>query len=143
MYYPIKIQKLADHEFLATCRDIPECLYKGESLEQVQEFAGEALPGALELFYRRKRKAFPLPTAAQPGEIPVFVPLKVQAKIMFWNFLSTNGIKASEAARRLGVTQTQVQRMVDLSQDKASLESIEEALEVFGARFTLTLEKEP
>lgn len=141
MYYPIKVSKVDDGSFLVTSRDIPECVFNAPSEDEACAKATEMIPGCLELFYRRKRKAIPLPSAIQSGEIPIYGPLKFQAKILLWNHLVSHGYKLADVARKLNISQTQVQRLVDLSKDRASFEAIEDTLVAYGAQFTLTVEE--
>lgn len=141
MFYPIKVSKTDNDRFVVTSRDIPECIYSDKAEETALKSAQEMLPGALELYYRRKKKAFPLPSAPEPGEIPVYVPARVQAKIAFWNFLVEKGMRLADASRELDMPQARVQCMVDLSKDKASIEAIEAALEKLGGEFNLTARK--
>ena len=79
----------------------------------------------------------------QDGEAPVYIPARVQAKILFWNYMVENRYRVADIARMNNITQTQAQRYVDLSKDKASIEAIEEAMSKLGFRLLLTLEKEP
>ena len=138
MFYPIKVSKTDNGRFVVTARDVPECIYSDKTEEAALKSAQEMVPGVLELYYRRKKKAFPLPSQMEPGEIPVYVPARIQAKIAFWNFLVGKGMKLADAARALEQPQARVQCMVDLSKDKASIEAIEEALEKLGGEFNLT-----
>ncbi len=143
MFYPLKITRLGDHEYQLTSRDIPELYFKAETEAELVSYAGTAVPGTLELCYRRQKKAFPLPSSPATGEILVAVPLKVQAKIALWNFILSKGLKLGEAAKALGVSQTVAQRFVDLSQNRASLDAIEDAMIKLGGHFTISVERRP
>ena len=57
--------------------------------------------------------------------------------------MGENRYRVADIARMNNITQTQAQRYVDLSKDKASIEAIEEAMSKLGFRLSLTLEKEP
>lgn len=139
MFYAVKLEELGENEYLVTCRDVPECIFKATSKKEAIEQSPSVLTTAMQMHYRRKRKSFPLPSLPEIGERLIYLPLKVQAKILFWNYLQAQEIKLADASRRLGLAQTQVQRMVDLNQDKgASLEAIEDAIVSLGGCFTLT-----
>lgn len=142
MFYPIQVTKAENGRFVVMSRDIPECVYSDKTEEEALKNAQEMLPGTLELFYRRKKKPFPLPSALQQGEIPIYVPAKVQAKMLFWNFLCSRGMSLAEASRELGQLQARVQCLVDLTKDKASIEAVESALEHFGQRLDLLVAPE-
>ena len=144
MYYGIKVVKSPDRDvFVVPCRDLPECTYEDPTLEGAVTAAAQCVPGVMELLYRQKRRAIPLPSPLQDGETPVYIPARVQAKILFWNYMVENRYRVADIARMNNITQTQAQRYVDLSKDKASIEAIEEAMSKLGFRLSLTLEKEP
>lgn len=144
MYYGIKVVKSPDRDvFVVTCRDLPECTYEDPTLEGAVTAAAQCVPGVMELLYRQKRRAIPLPSPLQDGETPVYIPARVQAKILLWNYMVENRYRVADIARMNNITQTQAQRYVDLSKDKASIEAIEEAMSKLGFRLSLTLEKEP
>ena len=144
MYYGIKVVKSPDRDvFVVTCRDLPGCTYEDPTLEGAVTAAAQCVPGVMELLYRQKRRAIPLPSPLQDGETPVYIPARVQAKILFWNYMVENRYRVADIARMNNITQTQAQRYVDLSKDKASIEAIEEAMSKLGFRLSLTLEKEP
>ena len=144
MYYGIKVVKSPDRDvFVVTCRGLPEGTYEDPTLEGAVTAAAQCVPGVMELLYRQKRRAIPLPSPLQDGETPVYIPARVQAKILFWNYMVENRYRVADIARMNNITQTQAQRYVDLSKDKASIEAIEEAMSKLGFRLSLTLEKEP
>lgn len=141
MYYPLKISTTDSGDVTGSSRDIPECVYLAKSAKEAQDKAAVMMPGTLELFYRRKRRAIPLPSPLKDGEVPIFVPVRVQAKILLWNTMCALGIKVSDLAQKLEVKPTQAQRLVDLSKDRASMEALENALAFLGYSFTLHTDK--
>lgn len=143
MIYGLKIVKQENGKFHVICRDIPECDFEEETLEAAVKSAGHVLPGAMVLCYRQKKKAIPLPTKLQKDESPCRIPLKVQAKILFWNFMINNGLRIADVARKLEISHTEASRLVDLTRDSASVDNVEAAAEKLGAHFTLTAETLP
>ena len=141
MFFPVKIQEVNPDQYLATCRFIPECTFIAKSHDEAVDLSAQAVPGALELCYRRKKKSIPLPDGTlREGEIRAYVPIKVQLKIALWNLIRDREMTLSELARTLRITPTQAQRLVDLSIDKASTESIETALSNLGVHYTVISE---
>ncbi len=138
MIYGIKITP-TETGVEVTCRDIPECVYDAKDRAEAIALAGQMLPGALVMFYRKKKRPFPLPTKYQKGEVLVDVSAKIQAKMLFWNFLRENNIRLVDVARKLGVSRSEAGRLVDLTQDGASIDAVEKALKQFGKYFTLTI----
>ena len=140
MFYPFKISKTENGRFVITLRDIPECVFTEATEEKAVEAAGTYIPASLEIYYRRKKKAIPLPSAIETDEFPAYVPLRVQAKILLWNFAISKGMNLQSLADYLGISPSQAQRLVDLSKDGATADTVEDALEKLGGQFTLTSE---
>lgn len=139
MQYPVKITALTSGKFEATCRFIPECVYECDTEKEALDYAAQAVPGTLELFYRRKRKPIPLPDGTlEDNETPIYVPIKVQSKIVLWNTLIAKYLRVADLAKALGVSAPQAQRYVDLSKDGASIEAIENAFYKLGMHFDLS-----
>lgn len=141
MFYGISIHQLPNGKFEVSATDIPECVFQANSIEEAQDLACNNIPGCMELFYRKKKRAIPLPSPVSDEDFPIRVPTRVQGKILLWNYMVNNRYRLADLARLLDVTQTQAQRLVDLSKDGASMEAIDDALDVLGMAFTLTIEK--
>ncbi len=141
MIYGIRILEIAPGEYLTTCRDLPECTYTSSSAEEAMADAAKAVPGSMELFYRQRKKAIPLPTPMEENEVPLLIPLRVQAKILLWNTVIEKGMNMTEFAKAIGSSPSQAQRLVDFSKS-ASPENIEQALAELGYLFDVTRTKE-
>lgn len=141
MIYGIRIREISPNEFLTTCRDLPECTYTSHSVDEAIEDATKAVPGAIELFYRQRKKAIPLPTPIEDGEAPLFIPLRVQAKILLWNTIVSKGMSLTEFSKEIGSSLSQAQRLVDFSKS-ASPENIEQALAKLGYLFDISIVKD-
>lgn len=131
MIYGIKVTQAQDG-FRVTCRDIPECVYVVKTEDEAQALSQELLPGCLVLYYRKKHKAFPMPTKLETDEIPVHVPVRIQAKMLFWNFLQYNGIRLADVAKKLGISNSAAARLVDLTKDLASIDAVEQAFAAYN-----------
>lgn len=140
MRYGIKITKTSEG-VTATCRDLPECTYDAKDEAEAVKLASGAIPAAMILFYKKKKLAIPLPTPVEEGEAIAYVPTRVQAKILLWNYMLENRYRPSDLAKALGVTPQRVQRITDLSGDHASMEALDEALRAIGASFDLSISK--
>lgn len=141
MRYGLKIEKQADGSVFVTCRDVPECAYRAETEAKAVEMAGEMLPGAMVIFYRKKRRAIPMPTTCQEGELEAIVPVRIQAKILLWNYMVENRYRVTDLAKKLNVQPIRAQSLVDMTKDGASMEAIENGLEALGMSFTLSITK--
>lgn len=142
MYYGVQIKELPTGKFEVSCRDLPGFISEHDSREEAKQFAMQFVPGIMTLEYRRKKKAIPLPSKIRKGDVAYYVPAKVQAKILFWNFMVEHGLKIADVARKLGIAHSEAGRLVDLTKDSASIDSVESALMKLGGSFTLTLQKE-
>lgn len=114
-------------------------LMNSHESEEAIHLAGQLLPTALVLYYRKKKLPFPLPTKPQKGELLVDVPAKIQAKMLFWNYLRANNLRLVDVAKKLGVSRSEAGRLVDLTRDGASIEAVENAFKQFGQYFTLSI----
>lgn len=139
MFYPLQIIHNPSGSVIGACRDIPECVFMAKDAADALKQAPIQIPGSLELHYRRKRRPYPLPTALQKGETPIFVPIRIQTKILLWNELCKRGIRLSEFARDLKINPAQAQRLVNLTQDLVRIDVIEEALATLGCTLDAVL----
>lgn len=141
MFYGVKIKQLNSGKFEVSCRDLPEFVSEHDSLEEAKKFASDFVPGSMVMSYRKKKKAIPLPSKVRKGELAYYVPVKVQAKVLFWNFMIENDLKIADVARKLGITHSEAARFVDLTKDSASIDAIENALIKLDGSFDLSLSK--
>ena len=139
MYYGIKIQKIKNGLFQVSCRDMPGYVSEHETEEEAKEFAKAFVPGLKTLEYRHKKKAIPMPSKVRKGEIAYEIPAKVQAKILFWNFMIENGLKIADVARKLGIAHSEAARLVDLTKDKASIDSVEAAFRAYDKSLSVSV----
>ena len=68
--YPVRIEPDENGRYLATCRDVPEALTDGASIEEAQAEMADALMVALE-GYRKAGWAAPVASKPEPGETVV------------------------------------------------------------------------
>ena len=140
MYFPVQITKV-ENGYRVFCRDIPECDITESTLEELQVTTANLLPGCIEAFYRKAGKRIPLPSKPLKNETRVYVPVRVQAKILLWNAICERGIQLKQSADKLGISKSQMQRMVDFSKP-ASIDSVEKALMHLGLSFNLKTKPE-
>ncbi len=140
MRYGIKITKNGEG-VTVTCRDLPECAYDAKDEAEAIKLASGAIPAAMVLFYKKKKLAIPLPAPVEDSEAIAYIPTRIQAKILLWNYMIENRYRPSDLAKALGVTPQRVQRLTDLTGDSASMEALDEALRSIGASFDLSVSK--
>jgi antitoxin HicB len=101
-------------DIVVRSRDFPELLTAGGSEEEAIDLAEDALE-VVALTYLEK--GLPLPPASQPakGERIVYLPAQVLAKIAVVLAWRQSAISKSELARRMGVAENEVRRILDPS----------------------------
>lgn len=140
MYYPIKITQ-TDDGFIGTCRDVPGYSMTGKSYEACLSDVEESLFAWLQVFYRKQKKPFPMPSDVQDGEIKVYISLKEQARMLMWNAFLESGMTQTELGRQLGFSRGYIANLFDFSKQSISVEAMESVLDSLGYSLTLTAQK--
>ena len=135
--YPCKFEPDGDG-FVVTCRDIPEAITQGDTLEEARQAAQDALATALE-FYVEDHRTVPSPSKARRGEELVELPLSLSAKVFLLNEMVTQGVRPADLARRMGVRPQEVTRIMDMAHS-TKIDTLATALAALGRRLTLSLE---
>ena len=136
--YAVKLTPDKAGGFVVTCRDLPEVVTQGESVEDALAEAGDAMD---EAFAGRidDREEFPIPTPAKRGEYMVAPPAEMAAKAALYVAMQKAGISNSELARRLHVNEKEVRRLLD-PHHGSKLPRLSEAISALGARLVIGLE---
>jgi antitoxin HicB len=85
------------------------------------------------------RKAIPEPSAPKGKQRLISVPLWIAPKVALYRALQEQGISNSELARRMGVSETIVRRMLDPDHATKSAR-LEEALRAVGKRLLVAID---
>ncbi len=141
MYYRVHLRDLPNGSVEATCPDIPAFFTVQPSKSEALRFVRENLAVTLQGAYRKRHLPVPV-SRPRKDEAAVPLPVRVQAKIILWNYMLRNRWRIADLAKELAITQSQAQRLVDFDRDLASMESIEEAFMAIGGSFSLE-EKNP
>jgi antitoxin HicB len=126
-----------DNGWVDTCRDLPEAISQANADEDRIEVAEGCLQAALE---SRIRDNEPLPIARKPrrGEVSINPPAATAAKAALYDAMRDAGISKVELARKLGIDEKEVRRMLDTGHG-TKLPRIAEALEVMGRHLHIAL----
>ena len=128
--YPITLNRDEEGEYVVTARDVPEALTSGETKREALLEMSDALGAAL-AGYAMKGREIPAPSELRPGEALVPVTPLVAAKLALREAMRQGNITNTELARRLGVSEGAVRRLVD--PDHASrLDKVVAALEALA-----------
>ena len=118
--------------------DFPHAHTDGKDMREAMEEAIDCL-GSVIAHTIVERLAIPAPSQPKRGQRLVPVPLWIAGKLALYLAMREQGVSNSELARRLGVRETVVRRMLDPDHDTKS-EKLQTALEVLGKRVVVTVE---
>jgi len=126
-----------DDGWVITCRDLPEAISQAEKHENRIDIAEGCLQAAME---SRIRDGEPLPVASKPrkGEVIITPPAATAAKSALHDAMREAGISNMELARRLGIDEKEVRRMLDANHG-TKLPRIAEAVEALGRHLHIAL----
>jgi len=132
--YPVTLGPDTHGRVVASFEDVPEALTDGADETEAVAEAADALAAAL-AGYAREQRPLPRPSPAR-GRHVVPVPPLAAAKLALCEALRRQAINNSELARRLGVTEAVVRRLVD--PDHASrIERVQDALTALGVELII------
>jgi antitoxin HicB len=118
--------------------DLPEALTGGDDLDdtlvQDADCLAEAIAGRI-----ARGDRIPPPSKAKRGQHPISVPLYLAPKLALYLAVRERGIPNTELARRLGVSETVVRRMLNPKHDTRP-DKIQAALVALGKRIVVTFE---
>jgi len=118
--------------------DLPEALTGGVDLDDTYEQAADCLAEALAGRIARG-DLIPAPSKLKRGQYPVSVPLYLAPKLALYLAMREGGMRNTELAKRLGVSETVVRRMLD-PKHNTKPEKIQAALAVLGKRIVVRFE---
>jgi Uncharacterized conserved protein len=137
--YAVKLTPVKEGGFVVICRDLPEVITQGENMHDALEQASDAME---EAFAMRIEDELDFPVASTPkrGEYKVSPPAEMVAKAALYVAMQETGLSKSELARKLGVNEKEVRRMLD-PHHSTRLPSLDKAIRVLGKKLTVRLEE--
>jgi antitoxin HicB len=135
--YPITLTADADGGYVVTCRDVPEVVTQGESVEEAISEAEGALEAAVEMRMEDGME-IPLPTARKRSEHLAGLPINTAMKAALYITMREQNVSKSELARRLGLDEKEVRRMLD-PKHGTKAPALERALHALGKRVELVV----
>ena len=135
--YPVNLEVQAEGGYVVTFPDVPEAITQGEDEDEALLYAVDALETALS-FYVDSRKPLPSPSTPKRGQRTVRPSALEGAKLGVYQAMTSQGVKKSELARRLGWHMPQVDRLFNLHH-ASRLDQIEAAARVLGCRLEVTV----
>ncbi|MFM9487898.1 type II toxin-antitoxin system HicB family antitoxin [Pseudomonas monachiensis] len=136
--YPVIIHEDENPGVAVTAPDLPEFNSAGDDVADALRESVDGIETALSI-YVDQRRVIPPASKPEPGQHVVRLPAVTVAKIVLWNEMMARGMRKAELCRRLGLAQTQGDRLVDFLHT-SKMEAIENALAALGKRLVVTAE---
>lgn len=133
--YPAKFTAGSDGRVLVEFVDLPRVATDGQDEREAREEAMDALGSDLSIRLSR-REEIPTPSAPRRGQHLVPVPLWLAPKLALYLAMRDQRVNNSELARRLGVHERVVRRMLD-PEHATKAERIQTALAALGKQLTV------
>ncbi|OHC61272.1 MAG: hypothetical protein A3H93_00970 [Rhodocyclales bacterium RIFCSPLOWO2_02_FULL_63_24] len=136
--YPVLLTPAEEGGFVVTCRDLPQLITQGDTEQDSLEQAADAMD---EVFatYMIEGIEFPEPSKAKRREHLVAPQAETMAKAALFVAMRQAGISKLQLARRLGVDEKEVRRLLDPHYG-SKLPRIAQAISVLGQRLVIGLE---
>jgi antitoxin HicB len=136
--YPVLLTPADEGGYVVTCRDLPELVTEGESIDDALEQAADAMD---EVFatYLTEGLDLPPPSKARRREHLVAPPAEAVAKAALYVAMRQAGISKVQLAKRLGVDEKEVRRLLDPHYG-SKLPRIAKAISLLGQRLVIGLE---
>ncbi len=109
-----------------------------KTIEEAESVLTEGLSAFVEVCFRAKKKMIPLPSTDCKDKLALYVPIKLQLRILLWNTMLEKKVKQSELAQTLEVTKAMVNQMVN-GKGNISVEKYEEVLQLLDKYPNITL----
>lgn len=136
MKFPALFDPAPEGGFTVTFRDVPEAITEGDTLEEAEAMALDALITAMEFYFEGGRPV-PAPSKAKAGERVVALPASVVAKVHLLNARLASKMKSVDVARAMGIKPQELARVYDLKHS-TKIDTVAAALKALG--FDLKLE---
>ncbi|MFZ4481484.1 MAG: type II toxin-antitoxin system HicB family antitoxin, partial [Rhodoferax sp.] len=133
--YAVSLAPAEEGGFVVFCRDLPQLVTQGDDLAHALSEAADAMD---EVFasYMQAGLEFPVPSKARKGERLVAPPAETRAKAALYVAMREAGITKVELAKRLGVDEKEVRRLLDPHYG-SKLPRIAQAISVLGRRLVV------
>jgi len=136
--YPATFRRDSGGRLLVNFPDLPEAHTDGKNAQEANEEAIDCLGSAI-AFRIAEKADIPAPSALKRGQRLVPVPLWIAGKLALYLTMREQRISNSDLARRLGVRETVVRRMLDPDHDTRS-EKLQAALAMLGKRIVVAVD---
>ena len=137
MEYAIRITPDGHGGFDAACRDLPQLITDGATEAEALAMAADSLEVVV-AHHMDTGEDLPPPSPAEAGEHLVPVPAAMAAKACVWRAWLASGISKSELARRLGLAESEVRRILD-PDHATKIDRLDQAARALGGRLVVDI----
>lgn len=137
-HYPATLSRDEAGRRLVTFPDFPKIATDGKDLAEALQEAADCL-GSEIAFRLVDKEEIPAPSSLKRGQRLIPVPLELAPKLALYLAMREQGVKNSELARRLGVTEAVVRRLRDPAHGSKP-ERVQAALAALGKRIIVSVE---
>jgi antitoxin HicB len=137
--YAVRLRSSAEGGHVVTSRDLPALVTQGENRDDALAQAADAMDEVFATIMKLGL-GFPAPSKPRRGERLVSPPAETVAKAALYTALRDSNVTKSQLARRLGVDEKEVRRMLDPHYG-SKLPRIAEAIAALGGRLVVSLER--
>jgi antitoxin HicB len=135
--YPAVIRREPGDGYLVRFPDLQGAVTSGDDLADALVEAVDCLAAALAVGIKY-REDIPLPSEPKRGMRLIDVPFDLAPKVALYIAIRQAGISNSELARRMGVRETIVRRMLD-PKHSMRLETLQKAFSALGKKLAVSL----
>jgi antitoxin HicB len=136
--YPVKLTRdRKDGGYVVSCRDIPEVITQGNTVEEALREAEGALQAAIECRLEDGLDV-PAPSPAKRGERMAPTPITTALKAALYTDMRGQHVSKSEFARRMGIDEKEARRILD-PRHPTRVPTLERALAVLGRRAAIAV----
>jgi antitoxin HicB len=136
--YPYDAEPQPEGGWTVTFPDVPEAITQGDTPEDVEAMAEDALVTALS-FYTGDSKPLPRPSPAHNRPLAIVPPL-VAAKLALHDAMLAGGVSNIALGRRLNLEEKAVRRLRD-PLHRSHIGAVEAALRLLGQRLVVDVAK--
>jgi antitoxin HicB len=134
--YPAKFSRDEAGRILVEFIDFPRAATDGADMVEAMSEAIDCLGSVISISMALKEE-IPPPSRARKGAVPIPVPLLVAPKLALYLAMREQHVNNSELARRLGITEAVVRRMLNPKHETKAAR-LNEALAELGTRLVVS-----
>ena len=135
--YAVLLSPDEEGGYVVTCRDLPEVITQGDTIEHALNEARDALDESIALRISDNLD-IPVSTKGLKGEYFVSPPIESHIKALLYQTMREERITKAELAKRLQVNEKSVRRMFE-PHCKVKIQGMSKALEALGKRLVISV----